>query len=235
MHAVSTSAALLMLPDHMRGRYVGTYWWTGWGHPVMLHVAAALQETFPFIQPFHLRMAWAYAYSNTPQTSFWGEPQPNRNDGIWIHADEAKVNFNMWVTPDEAREGSSEEGGLVVWLKKPPKAWTFDDYNHRGYRRDETRVTDFLGDTKPLVVAYKQNRAVVFDSDFLHRTEVSTFKPGHANRRINLTFLFGNMERHVPDATRNMERRVPDAARNMERHVPDATQSDTAPGDCKEM
>jgi hypothetical protein len=38
--------------------------------------------------------------------------------GIQVHADDAEVNLNFWVTPDESNTDLSR-GGLVVWHKEP--------------------------------------------------------------------------------------------------------------------
>ena len=40
-------------------------------------------------------------------------------DGIGVHADNAAVNLNFWVTPDDANLDPSS-GGLVVYPKAPP-------------------------------------------------------------------------------------------------------------------
>ena len=40
-------------------------------------------------------------------------------------------------------------------------------------------------------VPHKQNRMVIFNSNLLHKTMDPKFRPGYQNRRINLTFLFG--------------------------------------------
>lgn len=42
-----------------------------------------------------------------------------------------------------------------------------------------------------LVVPYKSNRCVIFDSTFVHATNSVHFGKGYKNRRINLTLLFG--------------------------------------------
>jgi hypothetical protein len=43
-------------------------------------------------------------------------------------------------------------------------------------------------------VPYRQNRCVIFRSALVHQTDSTmTFRRGFANRRINLTFLFGAM------------------------------------------
>jgi len=47
------------------------------------------------------------------------------------------------------------------------------------------------------------NRAVIFNSFFFHKTLPNRFKAGHANRRINLTFLFGS---HVKGYARDVSK-----------------------------
>ena len=42
-----------------------------------------------------------------------------------------------------------------------------------------------------VVVPYRQNRLVMFNSNLIHTTDRFHFKPGYQNRRINLTLLFG--------------------------------------------
>ena len=39
---------------------------------------------------------------------------------------------------------------------------------------------------------YRCNRMVMFDSKLLHKTDTFHFHPGYANRRVNLTFLYGS-------------------------------------------
>jgi hypothetical protein len=40
-------------------------------------------------------------------------------------------------------------------------------------------------------IPHRQNRAVIFNSDLIHATDAIRFKPGYENRRINITFLYG--------------------------------------------
>jgi hypothetical protein len=47
-----------------------------------------------------------------------------------------------------------------------------------------------------ITVPYAQNRAVIFDSSLVHKTDTFRFAKGYENRRINLTFLFGKPEHH---------------------------------------
>jgi hypothetical protein len=46
-------------------------------------------------------------------------------------------------------------------------------------------------------VPHRCNRAVIFNSDLIHRTDDIRFRPGYENRRINVTFLYGVREGRV--------------------------------------
>jgi hypothetical protein len=62
-----------------------------------------------------------------------------------------------------------------------------------GYDADKHEVAAFMarhaGDT--LIVPYRENRAVLFESRLFHRSDAPHFAPGYENRRINVTLLFG--------------------------------------------
>ena len=51
--------------------------------------------------------------------------------GIKVHADQANVNLNFWITPDSANM-DPKSGGFIVYKRAPPEAWTFADYNYFG-------------------------------------------------------------------------------------------------------
>ena len=112
--------------------------------------------------------------------------------GINIHADEAAVNLNIWLTPDEALSAAdSAEGGLVVYTEKPPASWTGAQRNHGGDNEAARRRLLEESGFRNVTVPYQQNRLVVFESDLFHRSGRVAFKPGYRNRRINWTLLFG--------------------------------------------
>ena len=101
------------------------------------------------------------------------------------------MNVNIWLTPDDANLDPSS-GGLVVYTAKPPADWDFNAFN-----TDTEKVHELL--LKPtgyanVTVPYRQNRAVLFDSALFHNTDTFSFKKGYTNRRINLTFLYGDMQ-----------------------------------------
>ena len=68
-----------------------------------------------------------------------------------MHADDATVSVNFWVTPTEANLAPGR-GGLVVCRAPPPDDWEIKDYD-----ADQERIVTFLeqkaGDS--LVVPYR--------------------------------------------------------------------------------
>ncbi len=48
---------------------------------------------------------------------------------------------------------------------------------------------------RPITVPYRANRAVIFDSNLFHKTDVIRFAGGYENRRINITMLYGRRRR----------------------------------------
>jgi len=174
----------------VKDTYQGAYWNAGFTHPLIGHVQAALRNKFSFIRPWHLTNTWSYAYDNEEDQL----KMSNENQGIFIHADEARVNCNVWMTPD-ASNLAPKRGGLIVWPRKPPADWSFDEYNAMRSPGAKQKVMKFVATVTPVKIGYKFNRATFFDSDFFHRSDRSKFKAGHANRRINFTFLFGEMSK----------------------------------------
>ena len=52
-------------------------------------------------------------------------------------------------------------------------------------------------------VPYRQNRAIIFNSDLFHATEAVHFRPDYRSHRINITMLYGERrfdEHHPPSA-----------------------------------
>ncbi len=81
----------------------------------------------------------------------------------------------------------------MIYTVKPPEDWDMDQYN---------RDTDFVYEKllKPsgyanVTVPYRENRAVIFDSALFHTSDHFEFKTGYKNRRINLTLLYGEMQK----------------------------------------
>jgi tetratricopeptide (TPR) repeat protein len=162
---------------YQRG-YIGAFPEHGFACPLLGQIAQELRDAYPAI------------FSGHPLRYLWGFKYDSQLDGIDIHADEAAVNVNFWLTPDDANL-EPERGGLMIWDRAAPLDWDFNKYN-----RDTGAIRHFLASSgaKAVTVPYRANRAVIFDSDLFHETDTIRFKDGYANRRINVTMLFGRRE-----------------------------------------
>ena len=162
------------------GGYLGAMPEHGFACPLLAQIAEELRSTFPsIIGDYGLRMLWGFKYDS-------------RLDGIKIHADQAAVNVNFWITPDDANR-NPESGGIVIWDVAAPKDWEPEKYNG-----NESAMRAFLNrsDAKPITVPYRANRGVIFDSDLFLETDAIDFKEGYLNRRINLTMLYGRRTKY---------------------------------------
>ncbi len=140
-----------------------------------------------------LRAAYPEIFGTHPLIYFWAFKYGQRHPGIKLHADMAAINVNFWITPDDANL-DPERGGMVIWDAAAPADWDFDKYNG-----DIASNRKFLerARARPTTIPYRANRAVIFDSDLFHETDKINFKDGYANRRINVTLLFGWRENHA--------------------------------------
>jgi len=82
---------------------------------------------------------------------------------------------------------------MVVYTAKPPSSWDFEAFN----TDTEFVVEELLrpNDFANVTVKHTTNRAVIFDSALFHQTDRYRFKKGYENGRINLTLLFGEMQK----------------------------------------
>lgn len=161
--------------DAYANGYLGAFAEDGFMCPLLLQIGRELPQRLPGIFGHHqLFKVWAFKYGDKP-------------DGIAMHADFAAVNVNFWLTPDDANLDSNS-GGLVVWDKEAPPEWDFNTYN-----LDHRAMQQFIAQSraKEYTISHRQNRAVIFNSDLIHRTDDIRFRPGYENRRINVTFLYG--------------------------------------------
>lgn len=163
---------------HYPGGYVGAFPETGLACPLLAQVAEELRATFPRIFEDHMpRYLWAFRCDQAGK-------------GTHVHADDAAVNVNFWITPDEANL-DPETGGLIFWDKRAPADWSFASYND-----DAEGAMAFLAEAgaKAVRTAYRANRAVIFDSSLFHATDTFRFRDGARDRRINVTMLFGRRD-----------------------------------------
>jgi len=138
-----------------------------------------------------LQQFWGYKYDNTRKYSFGSA-------AINVHADEASVNVNFWITPDDANLDPAS-GGMVVWSKlgnELDDASTRRAYANVGGDVSPEEKARILGltDSDAATVPYRANRAVLFRSSLYHKTDKHSFRPGFKNCRINFTLLFGRQE-----------------------------------------
>jgi len=157
------------------GGFVASYLEDGLACPLLLQIAGELRATFPeLLGPHPLSQAWAFKALES-------------RAAVGAHADDAAVSVNFWVTPTEANL-DPERGGLAVCRVPPPSDWEVS-----GYHSDKDRVVAFLAQKADdmLVVPYRENRAVLFQSRLFHQSDAPQFAEGYENHRINLTLLFG--------------------------------------------
>ena len=67
---------------------------------------------------------------------------------------------------------------------------SFKEYNDQ---RKEPEVLAWLErqGAQAVTVPYRQNRALIFNSDLFHKSDRCRFKDGYESRRLNLTLLYG--------------------------------------------
>jgi hypothetical protein len=163
--------------NDLKPGYLGAYMFDGFASPALLRLAAELRARMPqVIRGLPLQMMWGYKYESALPGA-----------GIRLHADAAAVNVNLWITADEANLDPST-GGLLVHAHDAPADWGFAKLNLdvAAMERELAKVG-----TPPLRVPYRANRAVIFDSDLFHATDAPRFRDGYANRRVNITLLYG--------------------------------------------
>jgi hypothetical protein len=162
---------------------LGAFFRDGFNCPLLLQIAKELQDALPLVigRRYPLQQLWGFKTGQTlPADST-------------THADFAAVNVNFWITPDDANL-DKESGGMVVYDVQAPLNWDFDSYNGKlgvigSYLRRKK-----AGSVR---VPYKQNRAIIFNSDLFHATEAVHFRPGYENHRVNVTMLYGFRENDV--------------------------------------
>jgi cytochrome c-type biogenesis protein CcmH/NrfG len=160
--------------SHIDG-FVASYLEDGLACPLLLQIADELRRAFPDVLGEHpLSQAWAFKGLQA-------------RAAVDVHADDAAVSVNLWVTPTEANL-EPDRGGLVVCRAPPPDDWQIKDYDE-----DRERIVTFLEQkaADSLIIPYRQNRAVLFRSRLFHHSDRPKFASTYENRRINLTLLYG--------------------------------------------
>ena len=155
--------------------YLGAYFFDGFCSELLLRIASELRERLPGIM------------GGLPLQMMWGFKCDRTMPGLGIHADQAAVNVNFWITEDEANE-DPDHGGLLVYTADAPKEWGFAKFN-----TDSPTIQKYLESvgSVPVRVPYRANRAAIFDSDLFHASDSPRFRAGYTNRRTNITMLYG--------------------------------------------
>lgn len=164
---------------------------TVWRHPYPFgYVGAFPQHGFASVSLFAIAEEFASAmgesFADFQLAAWWAFVYDTHLPGTDIHGDDADYSLNVWITPDSANL-DKDSGGLVMWDKKAPSDWSYDDYNSGG-----EKVRAFLEEQKAesTVIPYRENRAVLFEGHLFHKTDEFTFAPGFENRRRSVTILF---------------------------------------------
>jgi tetratricopeptide (TPR) repeat protein len=169
---------------------------TVWRHPYQFgYVGAFPQDGFASVSLFAIAeefsAALGEAFEEYQLAQWWAFVYDTKLPGTDIHGDDADFSLNFWITPDSANL-DPDRGGLVIWDKKAPSDWSYNDYNSGG-----ERVRQFLQDenAESSVIPYRENRAVLFEGHLFHKTDDFTFAPGFENRRRSMTLLFRRRKR----------------------------------------
>ena len=82
-------------------------------------------------------------------------------------------------------------GGLDIWRAMPNDTEHASQYNKQNW--DDAERAAIMAN--PMThVGYGYNKAILFLSDYFHRTEDFEFKQGFENRRINVAMLWGQKQ-----------------------------------------
>jgi tetratricopeptide (TPR) repeat protein len=156
-------------------RFVASYLEDGLACPLLLQIVDEIRQTFPdLLQDRPLTQAWAFK-ALVPDAA------------VDPHADDGAISINFWLTPDTANLDPSR-GGLTVCRRPTPSEWQMTDYHS-----DHAQIAAFMDahSADALVVPYRENRAVLFESRLYHKSDAPRFADGYENHRINVTLLFG--------------------------------------------
>lgn len=163
---------------HIPG-HVAAYLETGLASPLLLQIAATARATFPeILGPHPLKQIWAFK-------------NVSRGDRIGLHVDDAAVSLNLWLTVNQGRD-AAESGGLTIYRQRLAASRDLDSYGADG---EALRQALQESGAQTLTIAYRQNRAILFDSSLYHESTGTNFAPGYENHRVNVTMLFGERTR----------------------------------------
>jgi Flp pilus assembly protein TadD len=143
--------------------------------PLLIQIAEETRAAFPRIfKDVRFHNTWSYKFYT-------------RRSGVPVHADDGKISINFWLTPEEANL-NPETGGLTFWKERVP-------VNFFGKTSEEkSKIMKEIIDrpsADPFAISYGGNKVALFESRLLHKTDDVEFKDNYADRRVNLTVLYG--------------------------------------------
>ncbi len=164
---------------HNATGYVTSYMADGFACSLLYTIAEELQAAMPRV------------LGSRPLHNMWVYRHANHGGGVDAHTDDASVTFNFWITEADANL-DPEHGGLIVYQREQPLDWDWVDMNLRKNEPDvKARYAAFLAEAPEVRLPYGENRAILFHSNLLHKSDRLTFKEGFDQRRMNVTLLFG--------------------------------------------
>ncbi|MBA2589526.1 MAG: hypothetical protein H0U98_12990 [Alphaproteobacteria bacterium] len=156
--------------------YIGAIPADGFACPLLAQLAEEISARWPLIfGPHRFKYLGAFKYDSEMSL------------GTNTHADLAAVNVNFYVTPNEANL-EPESGGMVIWNK------TIDtEPLMRSLNSSEDAMQEYLFSRHAVAtkIPHLANRAVIFKSSLIHKTDDFEFRTGYANKRINISLLYG--------------------------------------------
>jgi len=157
--------------------YIGAIPADGFACPFLAQLAEEIASRWPrIVGPHAFKYLGAFKYDS------------ELSRGTNTHADLAAVNVNFYITPDEANL-DPQSGGMAVW-----NATIDTEPLMRQLNGSEQAMQAYLAARKAVVtkIPHRANRAVIFKSSLIHKTDDCEFKTGYANKRINVSLLFGD-------------------------------------------
>lgn len=155
-------------------RYLGAHLHDGFSTPLVLALAQAMQAAISArVGQVAMAQLWAFRYLED-------------SDGIDIHADQGDWNLNIWPVDECHLSQAGGEGGMTLYDLRIGADIPFELYNARP---DLNRARIEAAGARAHVVPYRGNRAVLFPSRYLHKTNAARFADSHEGRRINVTMM----------------------------------------------
>lgn len=156
--------------------YIGAIPADGFACPLLAQLAEEIAVRWPrIVGPHRFKYLGAFKYDS------------ELSRGTNTHADLAAVNVNFYITPDDANL-DPECGGMAVWNS------TIDtEPLMRQLNSSETGMQAYLSARNAVQtrIPHRSNRVVFFKSSLVHKTDDCSFRTGYANKRINVSLLFG--------------------------------------------